>query len=89
MKTVQLFSDEYLENCRRLSADDIVRFLDQFRRLHGGAASRSRLISIKIPELLLESFKAKCEFAGVRYQTQIKLLMREWLESTQKKGRTG
>ena len=85
MKTVQLFSDEYLENCRRLSANDIVRFLDQFRRLHGGAASRSRLISIKIPELLLESFKAKCELAGIRYQTQIKLLMQQWLDSERRK----
>jgi predicted DNA binding CopG/RHH family protein len=88
MKTVQLFSDEYLENCRRLSANDIVRFLDQFRRLHGGAANRSRLISIKIPELLLESFKTKCELGGIRYQTQIKLLMQQWLEGKQGKDRT-
>ncbi len=79
MKTVQLFSDEYLEHCRRLSADDIVRFVDQFRRLHGGAPGRSRLISIKIPETLLEPFKAKCELTGIRYQTQIKLLMQQWL----------
>ena len=60
MKAVQIFSDEYLENCRKLSSDDIVRFLDDFRRLHGGTTTRSKLISIKMPESLLETFKSKC-----------------------------
>lgn len=81
MKTVQIFSDAYLENCRKLSADDIVQFLDDFRRLHGGTTTRSKLISIKMPELLLETFKSKCALSGVRYQTQIKVLMQEWVES--------
>lgn len=81
MKTVQIFSDEYLENCRKLSNDDIVRFLDDFRRLHGAATTRSKLISIKMPESLLETFKAKCALSGVRYQTQIKSLMQEWVEN--------
>ncbi len=81
MKTVQVFSDEYLENCRNLSADDIVKFLDDFRRLHGGEKTPSKQISIRTPELLLETFKFKCELSGVRYQTQIKTLMHEWVES--------
>jgi len=33
-RPVQLFSDEYLERCRKLSTMDIVRFLDDFRRIH-------------------------------------------------------
>ena len=33
-RPVQLFSDEYLERCRALSPMDIVRFLDDFRRIH-------------------------------------------------------
>lgn len=80
MKAVQMFSDEYLENCRKLSADDIVQFLDDFRRLHGGATTRSKLISIKMPESLLETFKSKCALSGVHYQTQIKALMQQWIE---------
>ncbi len=47
MKTVQIFSDEYLENCRKLSADDIVQFLDDFRRLHGGEKRPSKHISMR------------------------------------------
>ncbi len=81
MKTVQIFSDEYLENCRKLSSDDIVQFLDDFRRLHGAAKARSKLISIKMPEPLLDTFKTKCALLGLRYQTQIKTLMQEWVES--------
>lgn len=80
MKTVQIFSDEYLDSCRKLSSDDIVRFLDDFRRLHGASTTPSKLISIKMPESLLDAFKAKCALFGVRYQTQIKALMREWVE---------
>ena len=30
-RAVQLFSDAYLERCRQLSPDDIVRFLEEFR----------------------------------------------------------
>ncbi len=36
VRPVQFFSDEYLKRCRALSPADIVRFLDEFRRLYGG-----------------------------------------------------
>ena len=42
MKGVQVFTDEYLEQCRKLTPDAIVRFLDDFRRIHGGKR-KSRL----------------------------------------------
>ncbi|MDE0190050.1 MAG: hypothetical protein OXQ90_01730 [Gammaproteobacteria bacterium] len=79
-RPVQTFSDEYLARCRELSAMDIVRFLEDFRRIHGQVESRSRLISLKVPEPLLAAFKTKARLGGVRYQTQIKNLMRQWLE---------
>jgi len=45
----------------------------------------SKLISIKMPPPLLRAFKQKCSIEGLRYQTQIKELMRTWLlESTSK-----
>jgi hypothetical protein len=37
-RPLQRFSDAYLERCRELSPEDIVRFLDDFRKLHGAAA---------------------------------------------------
>ena len=79
MKTVQYFSDEYLEQCRGMTPDQVLRFLDDFRRLHGSRPARSKLISIKVPEDLLNAFKARARMANIPYQTQIKSLMKEWL----------
>jgi predicted DNA binding CopG/RHH family protein len=62
-----------------MSSDDIVRFLDDFRRIHGNTRTKARLISMKVPEDLLAAFKAKARLCGVPYQTQIKSLMIEWL----------
>ena len=80
MRPVQKFSDEYLERCRELTHDEIVRFLDDFRRIHGKIPSQSRLISMKVPEDLLAAFKAKSRLCGIPYQTQIKKLMTAWLK---------
>jgi len=79
MKAVQYFSDEYLERCRSMTVEQILHFLDDFRSLHGGCPVKSKLISIKVPEDLLNSFKAKAGMAGTPYQTQIKSLMKAWL----------
>ena len=82
MRAVQKFSDEYLERCREMSADEIVRFLDDFRRIHGNKPGKSRMISMKVPEELLSAFKTKAKLSDVRYQTQIKNLMRDWLTNS-------
>jgi len=79
MKAVQYFSDEYLARCSAMSADEIARFLDDFRKVDGQPQSPSKLISIKVPESLLQAFKTKSTLNGLRYQTQIKVLMKEWL----------
>lgn len=79
MKAVQRFSDDYLDSCREMTPDQIVRFLDDFRRLHGAAPAASKLISLRVPTDLLGAFKAKATLAGTRYQTQIKKLMRAWV----------
>ena len=81
-RPVHGFFDEYLERCRELCPEDIVRYLDDFRRVHGAASARSKLISLKVPEPLLAAFKAKARLNGVLYQTQIKNLMRAWLEES-------
>ena len=79
-RPLQRFSDAYLERCRELTPGDVVRFLEDFRRLHGAATSRSRLISLKVPDPLLAAFKTKARLHGVPYQTQIKTIMQAWLE---------
>jgi len=77
-RPVQLFSEEYLERCRKMSPTEIAEYLEGFRLLHE-PTSPSRLISLKIPQALLDAFRNRCRIEGVRYQTQIKRLMAEWL----------
>ena len=80
MRPVQYFTDEYLQQCREMKQDQVLRFLEDFRELQKVRKPvKSKLISIKMPEDLLESFRAKADRTGRPYQTQIKDLMREWL----------
>jgi predicted DNA binding CopG/RHH family protein len=79
VRPVQYFSDEYLEQCRHMQPDDIIRYLEDFRRLHNSRPAPSKLISMKVPEDLLEAFKTRAKLAGIPYQTQIKALMRAWV----------
>ena len=79
MKTIQYFSDDHLKQCRELTTDQVLRFLDDFRRLHGRKPSPSKLISMKVPEDLLQAFRIKAGLNNTPYQTQIKTLMRAWL----------
>ena len=79
MKPLQFFSDEYLEQCKDATPEAILEFLESFR-LMNDTSTKSKLISMKVPQSLLDSFRQKCELEGVRYQTQIKKLMEQWLK---------
>jgi predicted DNA binding CopG/RHH family protein len=57
----------------------VIRFLEDFRNLHAGRPTRSKLISLKVPEDLLQAFRQRAELAGVPCQAQIKRLMRNWV----------
>lgn len=84
-KTVQYFSDEYLEECRKFTPEQIIEFLENFRELQAGIEgaknSKSKLISIKIPANLLNAFRVLAQANGIPYQTQIKKLMKDWVNS--------
>jgi predicted DNA binding CopG/RHH family protein len=80
MKPLQRFSTAYLESARNSSPDQVARFLEEFRQIHA-PDRQSRLISMRVPEPLLASFKNRCKLEGARYQTRIKELMAEWLGS--------
>jgi predicted DNA binding CopG/RHH family protein len=81
MKALQYFSQENLKLNRDLSPDQVLQFLDDFRRLHGSQPSPSRLISMKVPEDLLNAFKTKAKLTHTPYQAQIKVLMKNWVLS--------
>lgn len=81
-KALQYFSDKYIEESSKLSSDNIASFLENFRLMHAPSKNKpkSKLISLKVREDLLKNFKLKAKLEGVRYQTKIKELMKDWLE---------
>lgn len=80
-KGVQYFTEEYLRQCRGMTPDQILEFLENYRMLVANAPEKCRLISLKIEPSLLNAFKQKAALEGVPYQTKIKQLMREYLIS--------
>jgi uncharacterized protein (DUF4415 family) len=82
VKAIQFFSDDYLTQCKQLSAGQIVKYLEDFRLINMPRKKPvSKLISIKIEADLLEAFKTKARLDGVPYQSRIKTIMRDWLKS--------
>jgi len=83
MKPVQYFSKNYLDKTSEATPDQIVAFLEEFRLMQASGnhnPPRSKMISLKISEDLLGLFRAKCAVEGIKYQTQIKTLMSQWVE---------
>ena len=81
MRPIQYFSDEYIERCKGMSNEQILEFLESFRRMQEKPV-QSKLISLKVPELLLQTFKQQCDFEGLKYQTKIKSLMLSWVNKS-------
>ena len=80
-RPLQYFSDEALARGRKLSPEQTLRYLEGFRQLHGAPSTeKSRLISVRVPQGLLDTFKTKAVRAGVPYQTQLKRLMARWID---------
>lgn len=82
-KTLQFFSEEYLERCKGMTPDQIIEFLENYRMLFSKPAKKSQLISLKIDPSLLRAFRDKAKLFGVPYQTQIKKLMMGWLKDVE------
>lgn len=81
-KTVQYFTKEYLARCKNLTTDQIIEFLENYRNLVAKAPEKCQPISLKIEPSLLKAFKQKAMLQGSHYQTQIKQLMREWIDNS-------
>ena len=81
MKPVHYFSKADLARSRKLKPEQVLRYLEDYRLLRQAQDLRpSRLISIKVPQALLEAFKTKARVKGILYQTQIKKLMQDWVD---------
>ena len=63
-----------------MSAEARLRFLEDFRkRQDHRPPPKSRLISLRIDESLLERFREKAKAVGFPYQTLLKNLIRDYL----------
>lgn len=77
--------NEFLKQCLKLKSHDVIKILEDHRNLAEISEPKQKdesiLISIKIPQSLLSEFKETCAAQDVKYQTQMKILMREWLKN--------
>ena len=78
-KTLQYFTKEYLDQCKGMSTEQILEFLENYRMLVTEFSEKCQPISIKIEPSLLKAFKQKARLENIPYQTMIKQLMRDWL----------
>lgn len=81
-KTIQYFNKEYLERCAKLTPEQIIDFLENYRNMIARTPEKCLLISLKIEPSLLNAFKYKAKLKGIAYQTQIKQLMRDWVSAS-------
>ncbi len=76
--------NNFIKQCLKLKSHEVIKILEDYRNLGNipeiKAKDESILISIKMPQSLLTEFKAACVSKNLKYQTQIKTLMREWLK---------
>lgn len=76
--------NNFIKQCLKLKPHDVIKILEDYRTLGDipmALEDKSILISMKIPESLLTEFRTACKKKGLKYQTQIKILMKEWLIS--------
>jgi|GEM_PF-4429121 len=78
-KRIIKFNPEYLKATRGATTTQIADFLECYRLLQGENSVEAP-ISLHISPELLNAFKAKCALFNRDEQTQIKKLMRQFVE---------
>lgn len=77
-KAVQFFNDEYLEQCRSMSPTQILKFLDDYRKLHIEPGNLVQ-INLRVSKNILKAFKAKATKENIQYQIKIRELITNWV----------
>jgi len=81
-KSIQFLTKEYLIEAQKMKKEEIIVFLDGYREMISQTQKDSSiLISLKVPRSLLGTFKAKARLSNVPYQSQIKILMKNWINN--------
>lgn len=89
MDRIWVFHRDYLHRCSKMKPLEILNYLDDYKKsiqfklenkVFTESEAKSILISMKIQEDFLLEFKNECARQNIKYQTQIKNLMRTWLK---------
>lgn len=65
---------------KKLTPNQVVEFLDNFQNVIHGRDKKTKLISLRVPENILESFKTLAKDKNQKYQSVIVQLMRGWIK---------
>jgi predicted DNA binding CopG/RHH family protein len=68
-----------LNSQTKATPDQIWRFLEDYASLVQGRDEKTVAISIRVPKNILSAFKTRANLDGIKYQSQIVKLMRQWL----------
>jgi predicted DNA binding CopG/RHH family protein len=64
----------------RLKPEDALKFLEDFQNTVHGRDTKTKSISLRVPENVLNTFKQAAKNQNKKYQSVIVQLMREWLK---------
>jgi len=79
-KTLQKSSKNRIKADKKMTPKEVLEFLDEFQQVVQGQEGKRKLISLRVPENLLEQFRFKSKKNRIPYQSQIVELMRNWLK---------
>lgn len=63
-----------------LTPEQTLQFLEDFRAMVTGQDQTTKMISLRVPENVLNSFKVKAKGKNFKYQSVIIQLMRKWAQ---------
>ena len=66
---------------KKLTPNQVLEFLDNFQCVVHGQDKKTKLISMRVPENVLQSFKTLTKDKNQKYQSVIVQLMRDWIKN--------
>lgn len=64
-----------------MTPNQVMEFLDSFQQVVSGQDQKTKLISMRVPENVLETFKVIAKNKNQKYQSVIVQLMRDWIKN--------
>lgn len=80
-KGTQYMPREKIAEARTMTPEMILSFIDDYQHMVHGVDRKRKLISLRVPENILEQFKFKARKKNLSYQKQIVELMRAWVST--------